>query len=378
VDEGHDQYTVVVEEFVRDAIRLDHYLRKHGAFRIDEVATVLRRAAEALKEFHDNPELVRQQKVYGLMSPRHVYYDERSHKLLFQAIGMSNFLWHIMGWERLATWQDEAFNIAAYVAPEQMSVCSSTPHEMQTLTEKTDQYLLGQLAFEMLEGQLPFDIRRPTELGKKENFWDDPRKTTVGRWPDAHEVFSNIIFRMLNRNPKERWDSFDGLIKRLRNLEDENQALAKRTYEGLNEYGFALKNNEQFFKSFYGEFFRRAPEAAAFFKNKDSQPKKLMDAMVAVLNFRMSNEPTLLREIVNSHLRYKITAKQLDDFQDTFLTTLKKKLPRRIPADQRALIINAWRDLFSPVVEYFKDALQMRACEAKQLSGRNSTTRGRW
>ena len=126
--------------------------KKKQALRIDEVATVVRRAVEALKQFHD----CKAGNAYGLLTPKHVYYDRRGQKLLLPAVGVSNFLWAAMGWERLATWQDEAPNLASYVAPE---VADGQP-----ATAKTDQYMLGQLAFEMLEGRLPFVIRRTSEV----------------------------------------------------------------------------------------------------------------------------------------------------------------------------------------------------------------------
>ena len=115
----HDQFTVVVEEFVgSDVLRLDKFLhevtKKKQALRIDEVATVVRRAVEALKQFHD----CKAGNAYGLLTPKHLYYDHRGQKLLLPAVGVSNFLWAAMGWERLSTWQDEGPNLASYVAPE--------------------------------------------------------------------------------------------------------------------------------------------------------------------------------------------------------------------------------------------------------------------
>ena len=59
-----------------------------------------------------------------------------------------------------------------------------------------------------------------------------------------------------------------------------------------------------------------------------TNPKKLMESMIAVLNFRASNEPTSLRGVVNMHRHMAITPDEVDDFRDAFLDTLRRKLPR--------------------------------------------------
>ena len=60
--------------------------------------------------------------------------------------------------------------------------------------------------------------------------------------------------------------------------------------------------------------------------------------------------------VVDVHRRLRISAEELDDFRDAFLATLAARLPRRMAAARREEILAAWRDLFAPVVEYFKRA----------------------
>jgi hemoglobin-like flavoprotein len=344
----HDQFHVIVEEFVgSDVTRLDEFLatRRGRTLGVDEIATVVRRAAEALKEFHEaGPRVGR---AFGLLTPKHLFFDARGQRLLMPMASVSNFLWGTLGWEQLAAWQDEQPNLATYVAPE-----VADGHKA---TELTDQYMLGQLAFDMLEGGLPLDIKRPSEVGKKQAFWDDPARTAKGAWVQAHGAFARIIFRMMKRNPAERWHSFAELGKRLLDLEDESRALAKRTYHGLD--GFTLQDNRAFFDAFYAEFFKRSPESISKFTRLTDQSQKLMDSMIAVLNYRDSNEPTSLSRVVDVHRRLRISAEELDDFRDAFLETLRASLPRRMPAARREAILAAWRDLFEPVVEYFTQAM---------------------
>ena len=121
--------------------------------------------------------------------------------------------------------------------------------------------MLGQLAFEMLDGSLPFDIRGPWEVEKKTAFWNDPRATVRGSWHTEHKAFADVIFKMLAFRPADRWKSFDEIIKRLLVIDDESRALAKRSYVNLE-----LEKNTAFFAEFYAEFFGKAPGARQKFE----------------------------------------------------------------------------------------------------------------
>ena len=212
----HEQFTVVVEEFVgSDVLRLDKFLdevtKKKQALRIDEVATVVRRAVEALKQFHE----CKAGNVYGLLRPAFVLRPPRSEAAAARGRGLE-FPLGDDGLGAPVYLAGRGSEPGIYVAPEVA--------DGQTATAKTDQYMLGQLAFEMLEGRLPFVIRRTSDLQQKAAFWDDPETTASGDWKNAHRAFAKIIFRMLRKDPAQRWDTFDELTKRLFNLEDENRA----------------------------------------------------------------------------------------------------------------------------------------------------------
>ena len=148
-------------------------------------------------------------------------------------------------------------------------------------------------------------------------------------------------------------------------MEDENRALAKRTYVEYryrvkntgNEHTFRLKDNKQFFGDFYKAFFKKAKNAKKKFDPKVDPADKLMDAMEAVLNFRAGNEPTSLSRYIQKHSDLNVTEQEVEVFSDVFLDTLERKLPRHIPKEQRIQICCAWKDLLKPIVEYFKKQL---------------------
>ena len=255
-----------------------------------------------------------------------------------------------LGRDRLgaaATWQEESQTSPRMSLPESRSM-DNLPRRSRISD------MLGQLAFEMLEGRLPFDIHRPSEVHKKADSGTTRKRRRLAsgstRITHLRRSSSRACCGAIRPSggPRSRI-----CRKRLLTLEDENRALAKRTFDGLD--GFQLKNNQEFFESFYTEFFTRAPLARDQFRNPADQPQKLMDSMIAILNYRASNEPTSLRGVVNSHRHLGIAPGDVDHFCDAFLETLKKKLPRRMAAGgAREKILRAWVDLFAPVVEYIQ------------------------
>ena len=87
------------------------------------------------------------------------------------------------------------------------------------------------------------------------------------------------------------------------------------------------------------------------------QHAKLMNAMVAVLNFRQGNEPTSLDAILDKHRGKGITAREFERFHAVFLATMDQFTD----GDQR--IHQAWDDLLKPMVEYM-----VAACVDAQAS----------
>ena len=385
LDYGYEHYIVMVEEYVK-VKPLDDYLKPHekteGTVKIGDAILVLRRAAAALKEFHEVMLKQSQKdrrleiKPYGHLTRSNTYYDETNQKLLLPAVGTTNFLLHAKGWEHADSWQDTSGTIAAYIAPEQAPNARHT-QPGPPAPDKIDQYMLGQLAFEMLEGKLPFTVEDPFDVERqKKAFWDHPEREAKGAWKNAHPAFAKIIFKMLQRNPQERWKDFDELLSRLRMMEDENRALAKRSYQ-------ALLSKGEFFERFYDNFFTsphgktEAVQKLEGLKNTDNgigmtrQAQKLKEAMIAVLNYYPGNEPTLLSQTVLSHCGlYKVSLDDVTAFLEAFETTLERELPLDKPKDgwhgtwDKGAIIRAWKELFSPVVECFHEAIKKREEES--------------
>jgi hypothetical protein len=81
-------------------------------------------------------------------------------------------MWDVVGWRKFDPLMGHAS--APYVAPEQLG----TTVAVEAIDkQKLDQYMLGQLAIRLLDGQLPFPgVHADEVVRSKEAFFDDPLK----------------------------------------------------------------------------------------------------------------------------------------------------------------------------------------------------------
>jgi serine/threonine protein kinase len=334
----------MVSDYLSHNGRLSEFLGKGKPMPVDHAAALLRRTAEALSALHkagvaQHDSDTEWEWTLGFVTPSDIYYDQDSARLRIAPLGVSSFLWHVLDWDRFVKWVDQ--RASAYQLPEQLNRPS------ERATRKADQYVLARLGLELLEGK-SFDCI----LGAKslEEFWEKPESFITGIWKDNHRQLWGILNTMLRKDPRARWGSMDEVVRKLRALEESGRALAKRTYvlpQGVtaDHAAFHLENNTAFFKTFYDSFFSASKESAEKFTGPpEQQHRKLMDAMVSVLNFREGNSPTSLDQFLAVHRGKGITTREFEQFRVCFIKTLKTF------ADDEE--VKAWDDLFKPAVEY--------------------------
>lgn len=360
VKSPHGEHLVLVMEYF-DGKRLSDAMKDEalkGRFTMDYTVTLIRRAAAALRELHelecgpDSSCSGINELGYGPMIPRHLFYDHRLERLRFSALSISNFSWDVLGWRKFAAWVDP--NSARYAAPEQIV---AQPAAAKIDKRKLDQYMLGQLAVEMLDGGPPVASDALDDIGEERaEPFDQPLKN-AGRWKFRNPQLEQIISRMLCRNQDGRWHDMEEIVTRLKAVEGERRALAKSGYMRW------IDKDERFFQEFYDRFFAsetaRKAESASKFRDREQQHDKLKKAMAAVLNFHPGNEPTSLRYVVEAHRNVGVTEGELNQFKSSFLDLLKDRLDNRVaPDDQMAdgkeAVYEAWQDLFDQVLHYFR------------------------
>src|SRR5262249_6355133 len=126
VKSPHGEHLVLVMEYFHGERLCDAMKNEalKGHFTVDGVVTLIRRAAEALKELHeleysaDSACNDIKKLGYGTMMPGHLFYDERLGRLRFSALSISNSAWDVLGWKKFAAYLNS--DAARYTAPEQI------------------------------------------------------------------------------------------------------------------------------------------------------------------------------------------------------------------------------------------------------------------
>ncbi len=158
-----------------------------------ELPTILERHAKeglalALDEYH------RRRVVYGPLTANDVFYDQERNLLRISAVGLSSYL---AVKDPISGGFPRGPVAASYMVPEQYTGAMYGP--------RSDQYSLGLIAFEMLEGKQPVCPACPADLEVKRKFFQNP-ESFAGEWERRHPPLASIVFRMLAEDPDERWD----------------------------------------------------------------------------------------------------------------------------------------------------------------------------
>jgi TIR domain-containing protein len=326
---SYDEHLVLIMEFF-EAKRLQVAMDAEPGrrFGIDRTVTLLRRAAETLCELHRTETedgMGDRDFGFGPMIPHHVFYDERLKRVRFSALSVSTIAREVPGWQVFSTVHDPSS--APYKPPE---IGAREPTKLDK--HRVDQFMLGRLALDMLAA----------EQG----------------WRRVNPQLDRIVAKMLAPDPQARWASMEEIATQLRAVEDEPRALAKASYMKW------IEGDAKFFEEFYERFFAsmeaKGVDSRAKFQDREQQQEKLRKGMAAVLNFHTGNEPTSMRYVSDVHRRIGVTAAELDQFAATFMALLKDRLDQRMTPDEEMAgrkeeILQAWHELLSQVLDYFRD-----------------------
>ena len=222
----------------------------------------------------------------------------------------------------------------------------SSPEHRQSgvVDEKTDQYQLGLLAYEMIAGAPP--VRAPNWASVLEHktasdlLHPRPLKEFV---KGCSEEMSDVVMRMLSVDPQDRWDSLDTVWKKLEEARSGTFSIeeAKRSYR-------LCAQDSAFYQTLYENLFQAVPQIEEMFihRTREEQYQVLRDALWLLLFYpetREQGEPTILGGIARTHAKYE--PEQFDAFRDAVLKAVARHDPRAE---------GAWRAVITPGIEYLK------------------------
>jgi hypothetical protein len=162
------RFPVLVMEGIKQKPLRD-VIRDEGAFPPDRVRDLVADAGEALAELHASDG------TYGVLTSYNVFVDERTRKLRFSALSITGLLSQVRGWKEFLGSDPDA---ADYLLPEQFA--------NQPLSPYSDQYVLGQLAIEMLTGRQPSRRVEAQWTSPAKRFFTNPLDAVKDPWLQYH------------------------------------------------------------------------------------------------------------------------------------------------------------------------------------------------
>ncbi len=328
VNSPYGEHLVLVMEYFEGKRLLDVMASQPGRrFDTDSTVTLLRRAAEALRELHraEVDDADPRDFGFGPMLPEHLFYDQRAKRVRFSALSVSNCARDALGWQLFASVFDAK---SSRCMPPELDAAAP---RREIDKHKIDQFMLGQLALEL--------------LGDRH------------KWTNINPQLDRIVQKMLASDPQARWRSMEEVVTQLRSVEGEPRALAKASYMKW------IDGDARFFEEFYERFFAsmqaRGVDSRSKFRDREQQIDKLRKGMAAVLNFHPGNEPTSMRYVSDVHRNTGVTEVELDQFAATFIGLLKERLDQRMAPDDELAgrkdeILQAWHELLTQVLDYFR------------------------
>ena len=338
------RFPVLVMEAIEQTT-LQKMLRRDGPFRPDQVRDSIAAAGEALAELHHRDG------VYGLLTSHNVFVDERTKELRFSALSITGLLSQIRGWKEYIGGDPDA---AAYLIPEQFA--------NQPLSPYSDQYVLGQIAIEMLTAHppAPVEVDTPIDLARKSEFFAQPLRA-LEPWIHYHPEFAAALAQLLHADPLKRFRSMDEAVDKLRSLDDEVVAYARSAYTAACE-------RPGFFEQFYTAFFDACPGARQEFMRAHGGPdvrrmEGQAQALRIALGAALDRPDTLKKRLAQFAPKHRaVPAEYFATFTETFVSTLRTHLP-----DLPEFVMAAWRTVLERAAQHI-------APHGEQNGSRSSVT----
>ncbi|SET05812.1 Predicted ATPase [Oceanobacillus limi] len=184
----------IITDYV-DGNTLMDCLSKNGAM---DIPTFLRMAIQLAT----NVEKVHQKHIiHKSLHPKNILLESKTNQIILTAFYQSTTLTNERPFPHISPYQLKGK--VAYMSPEQ------TGRMNRNMDYRTDLYALGVIYYEMITGKLPFDLSNPSEMihahiAKKPK---PPNEIHV----NIPKIISDIILKLMAKNPDERYQSVSSL-----------------------------------------------------------------------------------------------------------------------------------------------------------------------
>jgi serine/threonine protein kinase len=311
-----------------------------------KVVSILAQLASALTEAHAAG------LVYGALRPVNIFLDAEQVRL--SALDLSN---EMLRSERMRGGFMATYDLGTYMTPEQ--------YAGEPITPLSDQYSLGLLGLELLNGEPPARVRQAMDLERKRAFFECPLQA-FGQWRRTHPGLAGILRRLLERLPQARFSSMAEVAERLRAVIYPRVVLDPTVEAAKASFTRCCAGNSAFYQRFYDLLQRTCPEVRPYFAALDlrHQGTMLDQAVEQMLNFQPGPEPTTLSRTALRHARLGLRPEHFDLFLEAFVQALDEF------GQEGEAALDAWSHVLRPGIEYMKE----RCCAAAEVADAPTTT----
>lgn len=198
--DGIKKYYIVME--LIEGFNLKDLIRNKGKLNVSDTISFVKEIAYGLKNAHENGIIHRDVKPQNILLQNNITPKVTDFGI---AQGVS---------QATMTTNDDILGSVHYFSPEQASG--------KKTDEKSDIYSLGIVMFEMLTGKLPFDGDTPISVALKHIQEELPQPSVFN--PNIPLMLDNIINKMTEKKPQDRYKNIDELLRDLNNIKfDDNE-----------------------------------------------------------------------------------------------------------------------------------------------------------
>jgi serine/threonine protein kinase len=332
-----DKHPKCVEMEFASAPTLEKQLNQHGGrLPFARVADVVAQLAGVAAELHQ----MDGQPIVGPVRPSHVHYELATKNVRISLVHVAH--------ETLKSCLQRP---TLLLDPDALTYLIPERYFGREIEPSADQYYLGLLALELLQGKPPVLVSAFADLERKREFFDAPREF----FPELsvqQPTFSFVLTKMLEKEPHNRWPSMSELAAVLQQLAAGNVPKSVKS-AAIHDYKSKLRNNRSFFDSFYRALFASSEEIHGIFNRRgvtmEAQYKKLDGAVQHLFHFDRGIELTSLDQLAEMHREFDLTAEHFDLFREAFLKALHEaKITDPYSRD-------AWRAILDPALAFMSE-----------------------
>ena len=257
----------IITEFI-DGISLDQFIRSSGAI-------PLARTRELLTQLGDTLDYIRYRKVrHTTIRPSKIQIDEEGYPVLspFEVIKSGKADRNL----------EKVLQDCAYLSPEKLSQSDGIESYEIQAEERSDQFSMAVLAYEMLTGKRLFGGDNIPKIIQARNlFFGNARHRQVQlSLLNDYPVVKRILSKMLQELPEQRYEDFKSALRAIEAIRVNEKPWLLKVKDS---YQRCLLSNGNFIAHFYENLFNVLPEVQSMFSGHKDQHRMLQNAVLLLL-----------------------------------------------------------------------------------------------